>query len=183
MPTKRYLTLYHVKSHLPINKIEMCIWNLSNRSRIMSEKVENRSFVVLKLVTGDQLIGEHVFLDSYIFDGTVKIKKPMIISSASILSDAGKIIEYLIGVPYCVVTDDEIYEFDQSHIVFMNTLAPEFIEYYEKMVRKYAEKKSELLKPVNEETLHNVLEDKPIIPSSVSILRADQLEPEEPKKP
>jgi hypothetical protein len=107
--------------------------------------VSNESFVVIKLNTGEQIMG---ILEQE--DAThIQILDPMLIRTIPILSE-GK--EHVTAHPYCQFTSDNVFDIDKRNIIFMKPLLRNMIPHYLRIVKQHemspvleTEKRSESL--------------------------------------
>jgi len=92
--------------------------------------VSNESFVVIKLSTGEQIMG---ILEQE--DAThIQILDPMLIRTIPILSE-GK--EHVTAHPYCQFTSDNVFDIDKRNIIFMKPLLRNMIPHYLRIVKQH----------------------------------------------
>ena len=92
--------------------------------------VSNESFIVIKLNTGEQIMG---ILEQE--DAThIQILDPMLIRTIPILSE-GK--EHVTAHPYCQFTSDNVFDIDKKNIIFMKPLLKNMIPHYLRIVKQH----------------------------------------------
>jgi len=92
--------------------------------------VSNESFIVIKLNTGEQIMG---ILEQE--DAThIHILDPMWSRTIPILSE-GK--EHVTAHPYCQFTSDNVFDIDKKNIIFMKPLLKNMIPHYLRIVKQH----------------------------------------------
>jgi len=92
--------------------------------------VSNESFIVIKLNTGEQIMG---ILEQE--DAThIQILDPMLIRTIPILSEGR---EHVTAHPYCQFTSDNVFDIDKRNIIFMKPLLRNMIPHYLRIVKQH----------------------------------------------
>lgn len=110
----------------------------------------NESYIVLKLNTGEQLMG---ILEQE--DAThIQILDPMIIRTIPVVSEGR---EHVTAHPYCQFTGDNVFDIEKRNVIFIKPLLATMIPHYLRIVKEHesspalrTQKRSENL---NEESL------------------------------
>jgi hypothetical protein len=87
------------------------------------------SYIVLKLNTGEQLMG---VLENET-DTHVQILDPMIIRTIPIVG-AGR--EHITANPYCQFTADNVFDIEKKNVIFIKPLLTEMIPHYMRIVQQ-----------------------------------------------
>lgn len=85
-------------------------------------------YVVVKLVTGDQLIAKCLNHT----DNGVLILRPITVKLVPVMSD-GEVIERMLTSVYCPVSDQESFIIDTRNVIFVNRLHPSMIDHYNQL--------------------------------------------------
>ena len=88
--------------------------------------------VVVKLVDGDQLIGQ---LLNHTNEG-VLILQPISIKLHPIVTDGGELVERLTTSVYCPLSDEESFVFDNRHVLYVNKLHENMVDQYWKLSKE-----------------------------------------------
>lgn len=91
----------------------------------------NGSFVLVKLITGEQLMA--ILSDED--ENAVQLTFPMEIKS----NNKGDGVEQLTAVPYCTFVQERIFEIDKVNVIFINDLHEMVIDQYINMIKAYEE--------------------------------------------
>ena len=90
----------------------------------------NESFIVLKLNTGEQLMG---ILEQE--DAThIQIIDPMIIRTIPIVSEGR---EHVTAHPYCQFTGDNVFDIEKKNVIFIKPLLRTMIPHYLRIVKEH----------------------------------------------
>lgn len=89
-------------------------------------------YVTIKLVTGEELIGEITTQNDY----SITVMNPFLVSTKLGASADGKLIEQQTASPYCSYAEDPIFNFDLKHVLFVKPLKTKVISSYLDMVHK-----------------------------------------------
>lgn len=93
------------------------------------------SFVVLKLVSGETLMGTYIASDS----DYIKVEYPVLIKSTYI-PETNK--EQINATPFCPFTESVSFVLEKEHVVYIKPLGETFIAYYLGFIAEYDMKKS-----------------------------------------
>jgi len=89
----------------------------------------NESYIVLKLTTGEQIMG--VLEDE---DAThIQILDPMVIRTIPVLSEGR---EHITAHPYCQFTADNVFDIEKKNVIFMKPLLNTMIPHYIRIVKQ-----------------------------------------------
>lgn len=88
----------------------------------------SEDYVVVKLVTGDQLIAKCLNQT----DHGILILRPITIKLVPVRHD-GKMIERMLTSVYCPVSDQESFIIDTRNVIFVNRLHPNMIDHYDQL--------------------------------------------------
>jgi len=90
----------------------------------------NESFIVLKLSTGEQLMG---ILEQE--DAThIQILDPMIIRTIPIINEGR---EHVTAHPYCQFTADNLFDIEKRNVIFIKPLLTTMIPHYLRIVKEH----------------------------------------------
>jgi len=90
----------------------------------------NESYIVLKLTTGEQIMG--VLEDE---DAThVQILDPMVIRTIPIISEGR---EHITAHPYCQFTGDNVFDIEKKNVIFIKPLLNTMIPHYIRIVKQH----------------------------------------------
>ena len=90
----------------------------------------NESFIVLKLSTGEQLMG---ILEQE--DAThIQILDPMIIRTIPIINEGR---EHVTSHPYCQFTADNVFDIEKRNVIFIKPLLTTMIPHYLRIVKEH----------------------------------------------
>jgi len=90
----------------------------------------NESYIVLKLSTGEQLMG---ILEQE--DAThIQILDPMIIRTIPIISEGR---EHVTAHPYCQFTSDNVFDIEKRNVIFIKPLLATMIPHYLRIVKEH----------------------------------------------
>lgn len=109
----------------------------------MRWKLDN--YVVLKLVTGEQLLGTLV---NETDDGVV-ILDPIIVRM--IPTAGGSLSEQAVTTMYCQFSDDKLFTFDYKNVIYCKDLSSKIVPYYKKLVREFNDENRETQEFYSEE--------------------------------
>ena len=90
----------------------------------------NESFVVIKLNTGEQLLGVLEQED----EDFIQILDPMLIKTIPVLSEGR---EHVTAHPYCQFTGDNVYDIDKRNVIFMKPMLASMIPHYLRIVKDH----------------------------------------------
>ena len=96
-------------------------------------------YVVLKLCTGEELLGE---LLNDAVDG-ISVLNPIEVRSIP-QWNKGELQEHVVSKLYCKFTDDHRFTFNNKDVVYCKDLTPSTIRYYKKLVFAFLSNKSEV---------------------------------------
>jgi len=92
--------------------------------------INNESYIVLKLSTGEQLMG---ILEQE--DAThIQILDPMIIRTIPVLSEGR---EHVTAHPYCQFTGDNVFDIEKRNVIFIKPLLATMIPHYLRIVKEH----------------------------------------------
>jgi hypothetical protein len=92
--------------------------------------INNESYIVLKLSTGEQLMG---ILEQE--DAThIQILDPMIIRTIPIISEGR---EHVTAHPYCQFTSDNVFDIEKKNVIFIKPLLATMIPHYLRIVKEH----------------------------------------------
>jgi len=92
--------------------------------------INNESYIVLKLNTGEQLMG---ILEQE--DAThIQIIDPMIIRTIPVVSEGR---EHVTAHPYCQFTGDNVFDIEKKNIIFIKPLLRTMIPHYLRIVKEH----------------------------------------------
>lgn len=92
--------------------------------------VSNESFIVIKLNTGEQIMG---ILEQE--DAThIQILDPMVIRTIPIIAEGR---EHVTAHPYCQFTSDNVFDIEKKNIIFMKPLLRNMIPHYLRIVKQH----------------------------------------------
>jgi hypothetical protein len=90
----------------------------------------NESYIVLKLTTGEQIMG--VLEDE---DAThIQILDPMVIRTIPIISEGR---EHITAHPYCQFTGDNVFDIEKKNVIFIKPLLNTMIPHYIRIVKQH----------------------------------------------
>jgi hypothetical protein len=92
--------------------------------------INNESYIVLKLSTGEQLMGILEQED----ETHIQILDPMIIRTIPVLSE-GK--EHVTAHPYCQFTSDNVFDIEKRNVIFIKPLLATMIPHYLRIVKEH----------------------------------------------
>jgi hypothetical protein len=92
----------------------------------------NDTYVVLKLVTGEQIMA----VKRAESNNSITIEFPMLIKSYPFMNN-GEMSEHVTASPYCKFSEDKIFEFRKTDIVFEKKVHKYAIPFYVKLVNEY----------------------------------------------
>ena len=95
------------------------------------------NYVVLKLVTGEQLIGTLV---NETDDGIVVLDP---ISVRMIPTVGGSLSEQAVTSLYCQFSDDKVFTFDYKNVIYCKDLSSKIVPYYKRLVREFNDENRE----------------------------------------
>jgi hypothetical protein len=90
----------------------------------------NESFVVIKLNTGEQLLGVLEQED----EDFIQILDPMLIKTIPVLSEGR---EHVTAHPYCQFTGDNVYDIEKRNVIFMKPMLASMIPHYLRIVKDH----------------------------------------------
>jgi hypothetical protein len=90
------------------------------------------TYIVIKLVTGEQIMA----VKRNESNNSITIEYPMLIKSYPFMND-GEMSEHVTASPYCKFTDDKLFEFKKSDIVFEKKVHKYAIPFYVRLVNEY----------------------------------------------
>jgi hypothetical protein len=90
----------------------------------------NEFYVVLKLSTGEQLMGILEQED----ETHMQIISPMIIRTIPVPSEGR---EHVTAHPYCQFTDDNVFDIDKKYVIYIKPLKEIMIPHYKKIVMQH----------------------------------------------
>jgi hypothetical protein len=90
----------------------------------------NEYYVVIKLNTGEQIMGVLETEDENIF----QIVDPMIIRTIPVISEGR---EHITAHPYCQFTDDNVFDIDKKNVIFIKPLKEIMIPHYKRIVMQH----------------------------------------------
>jgi hypothetical protein len=90
----------------------------------------NEYYVVMKLSTGEQIMG--VLEDEN--DTMFQIVDPMIIRTIPVVSEGR---EHITAHPYCQFTDDNVFDIDKKNVIFIKPLKEVMIPHYKRIVLQH----------------------------------------------
>lgn len=96
-------------------------------------------YVVLKLCTGEELLGE---LLNDAVDG-ISVLNPIEVRSIP-QWNKGELQEHVVSKLYCKFSDDHRFTFNNKDVVYCKDLTPSTIRYYKKLVFAFLSNKSEV---------------------------------------
>lgn len=92
--------------------------------------INNESYVVLKLNTGEQLMG---ILEQE--DAThIQILDPVIIRTIPVISEGR---EHVTAHPYCQFTSDNVFDIEKRNVIFIKPLLTTMIPHYLRIVKEH----------------------------------------------
>ena len=92
--------------------------------------INNESYIVLKLSTGEQLMG---ILEQE--DAThIQILDPMIIRTIPVVSEGR---EHVTAHPYCQFTGDNVFDIEKRNVIFIKPLLVTMIPHYLRIVKEH----------------------------------------------
>jgi hypothetical protein len=92
--------------------------------------INNESYIVLKLSTGEQLMG---ILEQE--DAThIQILDPMIIRTIPVVSEGR---EHVTAHPYCQFTGDNVFDIEKRNVIFIKPLLATMIPHYLRIVKEH----------------------------------------------
>lgn len=90
----------------------------------------DESYIVLKLITGEQIMGVLEQEDATHF----QILDPMIIKTIPIFNEGR---EHVTANPYCQFTGDNVFDIDKKNVIFIKPLLSAMIPHYLKIVKQH----------------------------------------------
>ena len=96
--------------------------------------INNDSYVVMKLISGETIIGTYDGED----DDFIKINFPIKIKKIR-MNGATK--EQITAAPFCAFSDSSLFVLEKSHVLYIKRLSESFIPYYLNFVQVYDEAK------------------------------------------
>lgn len=90
------------------------------------------TYIVIKLVTGEQIMA----VKRNESNNSITIEYPMLIKSYPFMNN-GEMSEHVTASPYCKFTDDKLFEFKKSDIVFEKKVHKYAIPFYVRLVNEY----------------------------------------------
>lgn len=94
-------------------------------------------YIVFKLVSGDQCMATLLEMD----EDCITVENPIALKALPVVTENG-IVEKTTTSQLCGITDDRVYEFQRSHIVFMKPLNSEVSDFYQKLITSYDSEKT-----------------------------------------
>jgi hypothetical protein len=92
--------------------------------------INNESYIVLKLSTGEQLMG---ILEQE--DAThIQILDPMLIRTIPIVNEGR---EHVTAHPYCQFTGDNVFDIEKRNVIFIKPLLATMIPHYLRIVKEH----------------------------------------------
>lgn len=92
--------------------------------------LRDESFIVVKLSTGEQIMG---ILEQE--DAThIQILDPMVIKTIPIISEGR---EHVTAHPYCQFTADNVFDIEKKNVIFMKPLLRNMIPHYIRIVKQH----------------------------------------------
>lgn len=113
----------------------------------------NEEYIVVKLLTGEQLLG----ILEYENSDEIVIKYPMLVRIFSSINDNGMPIEKVTASPWCGFAAERVFRLNRAGIMFMNSMHDLVIPQYLEMVDTY--EKEVLVRRDEDGFLHVVEED------------------------
>jgi len=106
-------------------------------------------YVTMKLVTGEELIGEVTTQNDY----SITLMNPLMVSTKLLSTDDGRVYERQTATPYCSYAEDSTFTFDLKHVMFSKPLKPRIISTYVDMIHKIH------MKEMAQEEIHQYLDN------------------------
>lgn len=119
-----------------------------------------RDYCVIKLVTGEQLIGEVV---NKTREGSL-VENPILLKHVPMIGKTGDITERVVTSRYCQYTTETAFFFKDSDVMFLKPLKESLVRHYTNLVKDFAEESElKLDEDYDDEAIEEVLKGKSIV--------------------
>lgn len=92
-------------------------------------------YVVVKLITGEQIIATL----HYRGKSSITVKDAMLMKHIPMLNKNGDMTERVMTSKFCYYADDEMFDFDNSQILFVKPLKQSLVSHYLELIDDFAE--------------------------------------------